>query len=260
MNYLKYETRDHIAKVTLNSPDTRNSLSEKMGEEFMNLMQSCRNDTSLRVLVLTGSGSSFSSGGDFKLLEENMTKTCDENMAIMNRFYAYFLSILELEIPTIASINGPAIGAGFCLALTCDLRIAARDAKLGMTFIKLGLHPGMAGTFFLPRIAGVSKALELFYTGKRIDAEEAYRSGLLNSITDHDNLENETMKLATTIASNAPIPLKQIKRAVLRGVTWDLGRCTDYEARAQAVCYNTEDYKTGLNSVRTRQTPEFTGK
>lgn len=260
LKYLKLEIRDFIAVLTLNTPETRNSLSEDMGEEFRAVIKHCRENKTLRVFILNGEGKNFSSGGDFNLLKKNTEQSFDENKITMKKFYSYYLCICNLEIPTIASINGAAIGAGFCLALACDLRVASPGSKMGMTFVKLGLHPGMGGTFFLPKIVGIPNALELFYTGRIIGGEEAYRMGLLNILSDDQTLKDETYRFATAIASNAPIPVQQVKQTILESSKPDLSTMLDYEADSQAYCYGTSDFKEGLKCVREKNVPQFTGE
>jgi enoyl-CoA hydratase len=258
--YIKYECKDYIGILTLNSPSTSNSLSQEMAPEFKETIKYCRSDKDLRVLIITGEGKHFSSGGDFKLLDENTRKSFDENKRIMLDFYSHYLSIHDLEIPTIAAINGAAIGAGCCLAVACDLRVAAPSTKLGMTFIKLGLHPGMGGTFFLPKIVGISHALELFYTGKIIDGEEAYRLGIINRLAKEDTVLETAMEFARTISSNAPIPIKQVRNAVLGKRNTNLEASLQYEAQSQAHCYSTKDFKEGLKAIRNRSKPHFSGE
>ncbi len=179
---------DGVALLTLNDPERLNAMTEAMGGAIQGAIAKLKDDAGVRVVVLTGAGRAFSAGGDLDMLVR-MTQagnadrggpTRAAHRAFMGRFYRMYLSVRDLAVPTIAALNGPAIGAGLCVALACDLRIAAREAKLGLNFTRLGIHPGMAATWTLPRIVGSAHAAELIYTGRILDGDEAARIGLAN--------------------------------------------------------------------------------
>jgi enoyl-CoA hydratase len=177
----------------------------------------------------------------------------------MGRFYRMYLSVRDLAVPTIAALNGPAIGAGLCVALACDLRIAAREAKLGLNFTKLGIHPGMAATWTLPRIIGSAHAAELIYTGRVIDGEEAARIGLANRAVAREETVPAALALAEEIASAAPVAVRGAKRSLAKSAGADLGTQLDQEAGEQAICYESADLLEGLAAVREKRAPKFSG-
>ena len=169
-------------------------------------------------------------------------------------------SDLALEVPTIAALNGPAIGAGLCLALACDLRFAARGARLGVPFVKLGLHPGMAGTHLLPDVVGAAAARDLMLTGRLVADEEALALGLVSRVIDPQHFEAEVLQTAVGIAETAPIASRLTKLALLRGGHADLESALQWEALAQPVTMATEDLQEGIRAVQERRPPVFRGR
>jgi len=265
MNYEHIQvTRDAgVVTLTFNRPETRNSMTPAMGEEVVRAVEDIRNDPSARVCVLTGSGKSFSSGGDLGMLARDAgvaTAAGAPSMAGSPRdFYLRYLSIRDLPIPTIAAINGHAIGAGLCIALACDLRLAVADAKMGMTFTRLGIHPGMGATFFLPRLVGVARACELFFTGRVFDATEAERLGIVNRVVARADFAPEVDALARSIASAAPIAVRMVKEAIYRGQHHSLDEMLDYESLNQGITFTTADAREGVSAVMEKREPKFTG-
>lgn len=169
-----------VATVTLNDPAKLNALNSAMAEDFGRVIDDlCDNCEDIGAVVLTGAGRAFSAGGDLAFLDARAADTPSRNSQLMRRFYESFLTVRRLPVPLIAAINGPAIGAGLCLALACDVRVAARDAKMGITFVNLGLHPGMGATHFLPALVGPQIASRMMLTGEVFDGDEAQRVGLV---------------------------------------------------------------------------------
>lgn len=265
---VRIERRDSgVALVTLNDPERLNAMSEAMGGAIQGAVAQLKDDAGVRAVVLTGAGRAFSAGGDLDMLVR-MTQagnadrggpTRDAHRAFMGRFYRMYLSVRDLPVPTIAALNGPAIGAGLCVALACDLRIAAREAKLGLNFTKLGIHPGMAATWTLPRIVGSAHAAELIYTGRIVDGDEAARIGLANRAVPRDETLPAALALAEEIAAAAPVAVRGSKRSLALSATSDLGGQLDREAAEQALCYESADLLEGLGAVREKRTPRFTG-
>ena len=175
---------DGVALLVLDNPDQRNAMSDEMTRSWVAAVDELAADRSVRAVVVTGEGSAFCSGGDTSWLAGEPDATVDSLRTRMLAFYRAWLSIRRLEVPTIAAINGPAIGAGLCVALACDLRHAAAGAKMGVPFVKLGLHPGMAGTYLLPDAVGPAAARDLMLTGRLVDADEALRLGLVSRVVD----------------------------------------------------------------------------
>ena len=169
------------------------------------------------------------------------------------------LSVKELEIPTIAALRGHTIGAALCLALACDMRVAASDTQMSMSFIKIGIHPGMGASYLLPRLVGTAKAFEMCLTGDPIDASEALRIGLVNQVVETEQLADAAFKLASRIARNPAVPAWFLKRSIYQALDTDLERALDYESSAQVVCSLTEDMKEGLAAAREKRRPVFKG-
>jgi enoyl-CoA hydratase len=256
-------TRDgHVATLKLNRPESRNAMSIAMGDEVVRAVEAVGADSDVRVLVVTGEGRAFSGGGDLGMLAADAG--IGEAHAGMGgpprEFYNRYLSVTSLPIPTLAAINGHAIGAGLCFALACDLRIASSDAKMGMTFTKLGIHPGMGATYFLPRLLGAPGACDLLFTGRIIDAGEAQQLGLVNRVVSHEAFPAAVEAYANELASAAPIAVRMVKRAIYRGLTHDLASAVDLESTQQRATFQTEDAKEGIRAVMEKRAPRFTGK
>ncbi len=256
-----------VRLLTLNDPGRLNALGEAMGQAIAATARELAGDATLRVLVLTGAGRAFSSGGDLKMLDAMSRagraspggETRAQQHAAMLRFYRLFLSLGELPVPTIAAINGAAIGAGFCLALNCDLRIVARDATLALNFARLGIHPGMAASWIAPRLAGPAHAAELLYSGRRISGEEAARIGLANRALPGEQVLESALETAAAIAAAGPAAVRATKRSLRESATATLDAQLDREAREQAIAYESADLAEGLAALREKRAPEFSG-
>jgi len=255
-----------VAVVTFNDPERRNAMTRDMGEAFAREMTLLAREPGLRAVILTGAGGAFSAGGDLAMIEERAAEGAAEPgvarrgiRSTMRSFYELFLSVRGLACPSIAAINGHAIGAGLCVALACDLRIGSTEAKLGLNFTKLGLHPGMGATWTLPRLVGEARAAELLYTSRIFGAEEAERMGLLSRTLDPDAVLGEARRLAAEIAACAPIAVAGVKRALERSTNATLQDQLSFEATEQAICFETRDVHEGLAAARERRAPKFTG-
>lgn len=262
--HIRLTRKEGIVRLTFNRPETRNAMTPAMGEDVARAVEEIRADAEARVLILSGSGKSFSSGGDLAMLARDTGAAPSVDAPTMagspRDFYARYLSIRSLPIPTIAAINGHAIGAGLCIALACDMRIAADDARMGMTFARLGIHPGMGGTYFLPRLIGTAQACELFFTGRIFDATEAERLGVVNRTVPRADLDGEVERLAAEIAASGPIAVRLCKRSIYRGTEHSLEDMIDYEALSQAATFRTEDAREGVRAVIEKRAPRFTGR
>lgn len=252
----------HVATLKLNRPEARNAMSVAMGDEVRRAVEEIRADGDVRVLVVTGAGRAFSGGGDLGMLAADAG--IGEAHAGMGgpprEFYNRYLSVATLPIPTVAAINGHAIGAGFCFALACDLRIASSDAKLGMTFTKLGIHPGMGATYFLPRLLGTARACDLLFTGRIIDAEEAMQLGILNRVVSREAFPAAVEEYAAELAAAAPVAVRMVKRALYRGLEHSLADAVDLESAQQRATFETEDAREGIRAIMEKRAPVFTGK
>ena len=255
-----------VATLTFNDPERRNAMTRAMGEAFAREIALLAQADDLRALILTGAGRAFSAGGDLAMIEERAAEGAAEPgiarrsvRVTMRAFYELFLSVRDLACPSIAAINGHAIGAGLCVALACDLRIASSDAKLGLNFTKLGLHPGMGATWTLPRIVGTAQAAELLYTSRLFDADEAQRMGLVSRTLASDEVLPAARRLAAEIGACAPIAVAGVKRALERSPEATLQDQLGFEASEQGICFETRDVREGLAAVRERREPKFRG-
>ena len=255
-----YALEEGVATITMNQPDRRNALSLEMAEEIREAVRSTAAREEARVLVLTGTGTAFCGGGDVKSMAEGATLPVHETRERILAYYRTALCVRDLEIPTIASLNGHAIGAGLTLALACDLRLAAQGAKMGATFVQIGLHPGMGTTYFLPRAVGLARACELVFTAKVIDAGEAERIGLINQAVPAEELEERTRALARSIAQGPAVAIRMAKRALYQGVENDLESALQLEAFAQSACAQTEDVREGIEAFIQKREPHFKGR
>lgn len=254
---VRFTASDDIGVLTLNRPDNRNSMTPELLDAFAEATAEAR-AARLRCLVVTGTGTCFSSGADFKsrVQRDEDQRTPNERSYAM---YEPFLSLLDIAAPVIGALNGHTVGGGFGLALVCDLRIGALDAKYGANFVKLGLAPGMAISYLLPRLIGVARANELLFTGRLVDGAEAERLGILNRAVPAETVLDEALALARTIAGNAPIAVRATKRAIQRGLDLQVRDAARLEAYAQAESLTSSDAREGIAALLAKRPPTFTG-
>jgi enoyl-CoA hydratase len=248
-----------VALLTLDNPDMRNAMSDEMTSSWVAAVAELAADRSLRAVVVTGAGSAFCSGGNTSWIASEPDATVDELRSRMLPFYRAWLSIRSLEVPTIAAVNGAAIGAGLCLALACDLRYAAAGARLGAPFVKLGMHAGMGGTFLLPEVVGEAHARDLLLTGRVVDADEALRLGLVSRVLEPARFLADVLEIADGIAATAPIASRLTKLALLDGGHRDLETALQWEAMAQPITLATDDLQEGIRAAQEKRDPTFRG-
>lgn len=251
---------DGVAVVTLDNPDQRNAMSAEMTRSWVTVIDELAADRSVRVVVVTGEGSAFCSGGNTSWITSEPDATVDELRTRMMPFYRAWLSIRRLEVPTIAAVNGHAIGAGLCLALACDLRYAADGAKLGAPFVSLGMHAGMAATYLLPNVVGPAHARDLLLTGRIVDAEEALRLGLVSRVMPAQTFREDVLATARQVAATAPIATRLTTLALRDGGHADFESALQWEALAQPITLATDDLHEGIAASRERRRPEFRGR
>jgi enoyl-CoA hydratase/carnithine racemase len=257
---LRVDRRDDgVVVLTLALPDRRNAMTGELTAAWGKTVAGLRGDRSVRCIVVTGEGSAFCAGGDLSWIAESPDMNVDAIRDRMLPFYRTWLSIRELEAPSIAAINGHAIGAGLCLALACDIRYAARGARLSAPFTQLGMHAGMAATYLLPEVVGTAAARDLLLTGRAVNADEALGLGLVSAVFEPDALLDETLTIAAKVAGAGPIATR-LTKAGLRAGHGSLEEALQYESLAQPVTFATDDLREGLAATRERRTPNFTGR
>src|SRR5436190_2033581 len=246
-----------VLTITLNRPDTLNAFNSVMGAELLDALKRAERDPQARCIVITGAGRAFSSGEDLKARQaEGIT---DFGSTLRDRYNPIILRIRNMDKPVLGSINGVAAGAGCSLALACDLRIASEKARFLEVFIRVGLVPNSGSSFFLPRLVGLGKALEMAFLGDEVSAEEALRLGLVNRVVSADDLESATRELALRLAKGPTKAIGLAKRAINRALTMDLEQLLDYEVFSQETAGATADYKEGLAAFLEKRTPNYTG-
>jgi len=248
-----------VALLVLDNPDMRNAMSDEMTASWVAAIDELVADVSVRAVVVTGEGAAFCSGGNTSWIASEPDASVDHLRTRMLAFYRAWLSIRRLEVPTIAAINGAAIGAGLCLALACDLRFAATGAKMGLPFVKLGMHPGMAGTYLLPHVVGEAAAKDLLLTGRIVEGQEAQALGLVSRVMERETFLAEALEVAAGIAATAPIASKLTKLALADGGHQDVEACLQWEAMAQPITLATADLQEGIRAAQEKRPPVFSG-
>jgi enoyl-CoA hydratase len=249
-----------VVTVRLDHPDRRNVMSAPMTASWARLMGELRHDRTVRAVVVTGSGTAFCSGGDKDWIGALPDASVDDFREQMMPFYRAWLSIRDLEVPTIAAINGHAIGAGLCMALATDLRYAAHGARMSVPFNLLGMHAGMAATWLLPEVAGSAVAREMLLTGRTVTGTEAARLGLVNRAFPDGDLLAEVAAIADSVAACAPIPTRLTKVALAGGGHATFEAALQWEALAQPVTLATADLQEGLAAAKERRPTNFSGR
>ena len=254
---VKVELRNRICVLTLNRPEKRNAMDEDVTAGFREAIQKLREEPQARVLIITGAGEAFSAGGNLQRMLERADMNFADNRKTILAFYETYLTVMDLEIPTIAAINGPAIGAGACLCMACDMRYAAGNSRIGFTFARIGLHPGMGAEYFLTRAVGVARTYELLMTGDILGADEACRIGLVNHVVPAGELMARVMEVAEKIASMPALPIKMLKKSIPAATRSALKDVLHMEATYQALCYEGSDIKEGISSMMEKRSPRF---
>ena len=252
--FLDYEQDGGIAVVTMNRPADRNALTHfSQFQEFVDLCQRLRDDLSVRALILTGRGPAFCAGGNIKDMQERSGIFAGSPAELRDNYrngvQRIPLALYHLEVPTIAAVNGPAIGAGCDLACMCDIRIASDRATFAESFVKLGMIPGDGGAWLLQRAVGLSKACEMSFTGDAIDAREALACGLVSRVVPADSLLDEARSLAARIARNPPTVLRMSKRLIREAQQARLDTVLELSAALQSVAQRSEEHLAALQKL-----------
>jgi len=258
--HIEIATADCIQTITLNRPDRLNAFIGHMRRDLAEALEHAGSDRNVRVVIITGAGRAFCAGGDIAFMGELMQRrNAEEFSRILGAGRRVILAIRQMTKPVIASVNGPASGAGCNLALACDLRVASTSATFSQSFAKVGLHPDWGGTYFLPRLVTPNKACEMFFLGESIDAEEAGRLGIVNQVVAPEELESATLELAQRLRAAPPIALAAAKHAVYMSQAADLDEMLRYETEAQLRCFESDDGHEGVHAFLEKREPKFTG-
>ena len=258
--HIQIAEADGITTITLNRPERLNAFIGHMRRDLAEALEHAASDRNVRVVIITGAGRGFCAGGDIAFMAELMQRRDEEEFSrILGAGRRVILAIRQMTKPVIASINGPASGAGCNLALACDMRIATNTATFSQSFAKVGLHPDWGGTYFLPRIVTPNKACELFFLGDTIDAAEALRLGIVNQVVAPEDLETATLQLAERLRAAPPIALAAAKHAVYMSQATELDEMLRYETEAQLRCFDSDDGHEGVQAFLEKREPRFTG-
>ncbi|MGB8954687.1 MAG: enoyl-CoA hydratase-related protein [Tumebacillaceae bacterium] len=255
-----YQVEEGVLTITLNRRAVMNALNFKMTAELLDALTKGEQDAGVRVIVLTGVRRAFCAGADLASMEEDPT-TFDNLTAVVNERYAPLITLMQkIQKPIIGAINGAAVGAGLSLALATDLRIAADSAKFILGFNNIGLVPDCGASYFLTRLVGTGKALEMALTNEEIDAEEAARLGLVNRVVPADRLEETVQEFARRLAQGPTLAYGLTKQVMYKAAECDLQTALDTEAECQGVAGRSYDFREGVQAFREKRAPQFEGR
>ncbi|HSW16842.1 MAG TPA: enoyl-CoA hydratase-related protein [Ramlibacter sp.] len=259
-DFLKFEIDEGVATITLNRPEKLNAFTAEMLEDWLRALEDCRTNPEVRVIVMTGAGRAFTTGGDVEGFAASAQQTpAGIKSHLVNGGQRLPRKLAEIDKPIIAALNGFATGGGLDIALACDIRFAAESARFAETYAKMGLIPGMGGAWLLPRVVGVPKALEMFWSCDWVDAREAERIGLVNKVYPDAELMEATQAFARKVANGAPLSVQTIKKLVRMGGDQDLPTALDAVATHMTIVRTSEDHKEALAAFKEKRTPKFTG-
>lgn len=260
-----YEKSDGIATITLNRPERMNAFTPKMLDEWYKALEDAHLDDDVRVVILTGAGRGFCTGADVRggpldgLMDR--TRSLAENRNFLRDSVQRIPRLVALmEKPYIAAVNGAAVGAGMDMASMCDIRFAAATARFGMTYVRMGLVPGDGGCYYLPRIVGLARALDLIWTGRLFDAQEALAMGYVSAVVPDDELMTHTREYALKLARGPAVAIQQAKRLLYRSLELDVDAALDLAQQAMIICRSTEDAIEGPRAFAEKREPRFKGR
>ncbi len=257
-NSVRVDRVEHILRITIDRPEVLNALNSETIGELTDVVNAVAADPEVRAVIITGAGDrAFIAGADIK---EMSSKSPQQARLFARLGHRLVRTIEEMDKPVIAAINGVALGGGCEVALACDVRLASEKARLGQPEVGLGIMPGWGGTIRLARIVGEGRAREIIFLGKIVPAEEAYRIGLVNAVYPPEQLADEALKMATTMATRAPISVAYSKRSMNRARTLDGEAAAELEADLFALCFSTEDQREGMGAFVEKRTPNFAGR
>ena len=258
---LKYEIAEGIATITLNRPDKLNAFTAGMLEGWLVSLEDARTNAEVRVIVMTGNGRAFTTGGDVEGFGASAKKTAaDIRRHLVEGVQRLPRKLAEIDKPVIAALNGFATGGGLDIALACDIRFAAESARFAETYAKMGLIPGGGGAYLLPRLVGTAKALEMFWSCDWVEAREAERIGLVNKVFPDAELMEGTYAFARKVAAGAPLAVQTIKRVMRLGLDKDLGTALDIVASSMPIVRTSEDHQEAVAAFKEKRAPRFKGQ
>ncbi|MDQ0269668.1 enoyl-CoA hydratase/isomerase family protein [Cytobacillus purgationiresistens] len=255
--YIEIEVVGSTKIIYLNRPDVRNALGMEMRMELLQALEVAEADPEVKCIILSGKGKAFSAGGDLSALS---SLSAIEGRKRLQKSHQLIMKILEIEKPIIAAVNGAAAGAGFSLMLLCDLSIVSDKAFFVQSFVNVGLVPDFAAVHFLPLIIGHQKAKELMFLGDRVTAEEAHKLGIVNQLSTQEDLIKNAIALADRLAAKSPLSIGMTKKLMNEHMNVQLKMFLEMEAQAQGICFQTNDFKEGVDAFFTKRNPMFLGK
>jgi enoyl-CoA hydratase/carnithine racemase len=249
-----------VATITLNRPEKRNSFTDEMVGRWVAWLDECKARADVNVIVITGAGGVFSAGGDTGGLGEKAEQTpLEARQRIVENTQSLARKLAEIDKPVIAAVDGAAVGGGMDVALMCDVRLASNTARFAETYVKVGLVPGVGGAYFLPRIVGAARALDLFWTGRWVEAEEALSIGLVERVYPADEFAVSVRRYTEGIANAAPLSVRFLKRLVRQSLTMDLDTHLDALSSHIALVRTSSDHKEAMAALKEKRAPKFTG-
>jgi enoyl-CoA hydratase/carnithine racemase len=259
--HLRFEVEQGIATITLDRPEKLNAFTDDMLEKWLAALEECRTNPDVRVIVITGTGRAFTTGGDVETFAASASQTVAGIKArVAEGIQRLPRKIAEIDKPVIAALNGIATAGGLDIALACDIRFAAESARFAETYARMGLIPGVGGAYLLPRIVGTAKALEMFWSCDWVEAREAERIGLVNKVFADDKLMEGTYAFARRVADGAPLAVQLIKRVMRFGLDKDLATAQEIVAANLPIVRTSEDHQEAVNAFKEKRKPHFKGK
>lgn len=258
VNYILSSVENYVGTITLNRPESRNAFDYDMLDECARVLRAYQDDPNVRVIVLTGAGESFCSGGNVKNMGRKTT-VVERKSDLWNRMQVIPKTLAAIDKPVIAMINGDAVGGGMDIALMCDIRVASERARFSQAYVKLGLAPGDGGAFFLTRLIGLGRALEILLTGEFVDATRAAAIGMINHVVPHGELRTKTLEIAGTLASLPPLSVQTIKRLTYQSVQSDMIAALDLASSQATILATTDDHGEAVKAFREKRRAKYSG-
>jgi enoyl-CoA hydratase/carnithine racemase len=257
---LLYDVADRVATITLNRPDKLNAFTGPMIDAWAAALADAQADEGVNVVVVTGSGRAFCAGGDVARMKAGDPTPLENKNQLWDHIHRIPKTLEAMDKPVIAMVNGLAVGAGMGMCLMCDVRVASEEARFSTGYVRVGLVPGDGDTYFLPRLVGAAKALELLWTADFVDAAQALRLGIVNRVVSAGELRDATYALARQIADGPQVPIRMIKRLVYQSLRLDLRTHLDLVSSHMAVVRQTADHAEGVAAFKEKRPPKFTGR